>query len=290
MTLPLSFSKMHGLGNDFIIINDLAETFSRETVIDLAKTLCDRHFGIGADGLVLIRPSSQYDFRMQIINPDGSEPQMCGNAIRCVARYVYEKGLTTKTEFSIETLAGEIRPKLILTDPHAPQISVDMGPPILERAKIPVSGPNPTTQVLTEPLHIPGMDLTYTAVSMGNPHAVIYVDNLDIITLEKTGPQVASLPLFPEGINVEFVERLSKNEVKMTVWERGAGATLACGTGACALVVAGILTQELDRQTLVHLPGGDLQIHWQESNNHVIMTGPATWVFDGTLIYKKQGV
>lgn len=268
---------MEGLGNDFILIDTLKEDVSSIDFKKLAPKLCHRHFGIGADGILLVLKSDKANYRMQIFNPDGSEPQMCGNGIRCFARYVYET-YEHKTVISIETLAGIILPVL---DPKNNLIEVDMGEPVLEGKKIPVKETG--KPIVNKKLTAAEKEFTFTAVSMGNPHAVIFVDNVAEVDLECFGPAIENHEMFPERTNVEFIEVLNKNEIKMRVWERGAGETLACGTGACASVVAGVLTGKTDRNVKVHLPGGDLSIEWEEDTNHVSMAGPAFEIFKGQI-------
>lgn len=280
----IDFTKMHGLGNDFILIDAINQRIDEAWMQAESANLCDRNFGIGADGVILVLDSEQFDFKMRIFNSDGSEPQMCGNGIRCFAKFVFEAGLIDKDIFSIETLAGPIVPALVLKNNQVQAIEVDMGPAILERGKIPVAGGNPTAQVISEPVEVDGQTYAVTAVSMGNPHAVIFVPDLTEINLEEIGPKFEHHALFPERINTEFVQIVNKSEAIMVVWERGAGETLACGTGACAVVVAGVLTGQLDRKVLVHLPGGDLSIEWQENDGHVMMTGPAQSVFSGKVL------
>ncbi len=280
----LRFTKLHGLGNDFIIIDAINQRIVESAIQARAAALCDRHFGIGADGVILVLPSTQADFKMRIFNADGSEPQMCGNGIRCFAKFVFEEGLTDKEVFSVETLAGPIVPALIRENGNVVAVEVDMGAPILERAKIPVAKGDPTARVIQEPLQVDGQSFTFTAVSMGNPHAVIFVDNLEEIDLEKVGPLCESHPLFPERVNTEFVQVLSPQEAVMRVWERGSGETLACGTGACAILVAGVLNGLLSHKATIHLPGGELKIEWVKSDGHVMMTGPASHVFSGEFI------
>lgn len=273
----MHFHKIHGLGNDFILTRDLDP--ERCDLARVARDVCDRHFGIGADGLILVLPSATADFRMRIFNPDGSEPEMCGNGIRCFAKYVYEQGLTQKTSLTVETLAGIIKPELILAGGRVEKVRVDMGRPRLAAEEIPVAGygPGPITEAEIDAL---GQSFLFTAVSMGNPHAVIPVDDLDNLPWQTLGPALETHSAFPRKTNVEFAQVLNPKEVQVVVWERGAGPTLACGTGACATVVALALTGRLDRQATVHLPGGDLEIAW-EADDHVYMTGPATEVFYG---------
>ena len=283
MKKPLYFTKMHGLGNDFILVDGLNQRVDVLTLESLAKQLCDRHFGIGADGLIVVLKSDHSDFKMRIFNSDGSEPQMCGNGIRCFAKFVHDNKLTDKEVFSVETLAGVIIPALLLKDGEVTGVEVDMGPAILERSRIPMLG-DQSDSVVHEPVAIQGETYHVTCVSMGNPHAVIFMESVEDLDIEVVGPQFEGHRLFPERINTEFVQILNKQEAVMRVWERGAGETLACGTGACAVTVAGVLNGLLDRKVLVHLPGGDLIIEWLEEG-HVMMTGPATTVFTGEVIY-----
>ena len=277
----LNFIKMHGLGNDFIMVEDLKEKLSEQSLSKLAVELCDRKFGIGADGLVLILTSTKADIRMRIFNPDGSEPEMCGNAIRCFGKLAWEEGLVTKTDITVETLAGIIKPQLTLKGDDIEAIRVDMGEPILKREKIPMSGTG-TSPVIGEEIIInSGQGFKFTAVSMGNPHCIIFVDDVEDIPLIQWGPELEKHNLFPRKTNVEFVQVLTPEHVKMRVWERGAGETLACGTGACATAVASILNDKTGRKVKVSLARGDLDIEWSKDNNRVYMTGPATKVFTG---------
>ncbi|MCK8827906.1 diaminopimelate epimerase [Natroniella acetigena] len=276
----MKFTKMHGLGNDFVIVNLLEEKLTN--LGQLAREICDRHFGVGADGLVLVLPAEkdEADFRMRIFNPDGSEPEMCGNAIRCFAKYLYERKLTDKTKVKVETLAGIIIPELIIEAGQVEVVKVDMGQPRLKSQEIPMAGVE-QKQVVKQPLEVAGQEYEITAVSMGNPHCVIFVDQVDDFPVSEVGPLIEKHSLFPVKTNVEFIEVVNSDELKMRVWERGAGVTLACGTGACASTVAAILNQLTDREVMVHLLGGDLLIEWAEDNNHVYMTGPAEEVFVG---------
>ncbi len=274
---------MQGLGNDFILIDCINKSLGDSSFLSyLAKKLCHRNFGIGADGLILILPSSQADLKMRIFNADGTEAQMCGNGIRCFAKYAYENNLVTKNKFTVETLAGIIIPELIITKRQISGIKVNMGTPRLRRKEIPMSGKD-TPTVVNEELEInPGQTFKITAVSMGNPHCVISVDEVKAIAVSKIGPQIENHPLFPEKTNVEFIQVLNRREINCRVWERGVGETLACGTGACAALVAGVLTNQTDHQATVHLPGGDLEIEWAEDGK-VYMTGPAELVFKGEI-------
>jgi len=279
------FIKMHGIGNDFIIMDFYSEKIpGKLDLTQLAKKLCHRNFGIGADGLILILPSDRYDLRMRIFNFDGSEPQMCGNGIRCFARYAYENDLIQKKSFSVETLAGKIVPELIFSNDDKEIIEgvkVDMGKPHLTRKDIPMSG-DPDESVINEDLTLDSnKKFNITRVSMGNPHCVIFVDNVDIFPVTEIGPIIEKHHLFPEKTNVEFVQVINEHQINFRVWERGVGETMACGTGACAAVVAGVLNNLIERDTIVHLKGGDLRIQWNDDNEHVYMTGPAETVFYG---------
>jgi diaminopimelate epimerase len=276
----MNFTKMNGLGNDFIVIT--GEQQLPDDVADLAIRLCNRFFGIGADGLVYILPSEIADFRMRIINSDGSEAEQCGNAIRCVAKYVYDNGLTDKEEITIETLgAGAQKVQLTVQGGEVSSVRVDMGEPILSGLQVPTTVD--AERVIEHPIEVDGREFRFTAVSMGNPHCVIYVDDAVHFDLNTWGPKLETHPLFPRKINVEFVTVNSRSHTDMRVWERGAGPTLACGTGACATVVASVLTGATDRTATVSLKGGDLLIEWNESDNHVYMTGPAAVSFRGSL-------
>lgn len=275
----MNFTKMHGLGNDFIVV--AGERQLPEDAPELALRLCNRFFGIGADGLVYILPSDNADFRMRIINSDGSEAEQCGNAIRCVAKYVFDNGLTDKEEMTIETLgAGVQKVQLTVEGGKVSTVRVDMGQPILAGLQVPTTVN--ADRVVEHPIEVDGKEFKFTAVSMGNPHCVIYVDDAVNFELEKWGPKLETHPMFPRKINVEFVTVNSRGQADMRVWERGAGPTLACGTGACATLVASVLTGATDRSAVVSLKGGDLFIEWNEDNNHVYMTGPAAEVFRGT--------
>ncbi|GAW93947.1 diaminopimelate epimerase [Calderihabitans maritimus] len=278
----MRFVKMHGLGNDFVVVDGRKEQLP-EDLSELSRRVCDRHFGVGADGLVFIMPSDKADVRMRIFNPDGSEAEMCGNAIRCVAKYLYEKNIIPKEKIEIETLAGVMVPEIIKKNGEITGVRVDMGEPVLEPRQIPMEdkGPGP---VVGRILSVKGREFSITAVSMGNPHCVIFVPEVDKVPLKEWGPELETHPVFPRRTNVEFVEVLNRREVRMRVWERGAGETLACGTGACATVVASVLNDRTDREVTVHLQGGDLQIYWSPEDNRVYMTGPAVDVFEGRLL------
>lgn len=272
---PLKFTKMHGLGNDFVLIHcdEVPNDASK-----LAITLCNRHTGIGADGLVFIFPSIEADIRMCIFNSDGVEAEQCGNAVRCVAKYAHERLRFDKTEMHIETRRG-IQTVWMQENGN---VRVDMGPPILDAKQIPVKINKP--EVVKYPVETENEVLHVTCVSMGNPHAIIEVSDIKKVPLEVWGPQIETHTIFPNKTNVEFISIGSPQKIIMRVWERGVGRTQACGSGACAAVVAGILWGKLDRKVTVHLEGGDLDIEWHLENEHVYMTGPATFVFEGNVI------
>lgn len=282
------FTKMEGLGNDYVYVNNFAEQIPEERLPALSVAVSERHFGVGSDGLIVILPPTQegHDFRFRMFNADGSEGEMCGNGIRCFARYCYDRGLTTKTTFKVQTAAGTIIPQLELDGTgQVTGVRVDMGEPRLNRGQIPMIGA-PEERVVDEPFEVDGRTYRITCVSMGNPHVMIYVDDVDAVDLEQIGPKIEHHPAFPRRINVHFVQVLGPEELKMRTWERGSGITLACGTGASAVLVASHLLGKSGRKALVHLPGGDLFIEWDASTNHVIKTGPATFVCDG--IFLKQ--
>ncbi|RJX18125.1 MAG: diaminopimelate epimerase [Ammonifex sp.] len=271
----MRFIKMHGLGNDFVVV---VESKVSPDAADFARRVCDRHFGVGADGLVYILPSDTADLRMRVFNPDGSEAEMCGNAIRCVAKYAYESGMSKREQLRVETGAGVLIPRLEIEDGKVIQIEVDMGEPIFERGLIPIAGP--PGRVVAEPLAVDDGMFEITAVSFGNPHCVIFVPDVSAVKLDVTGPKIERNPAFPKRTNVEFVQVLERDALRVRVWERGAGETLACGTGACATAVASFLNGLTDRKVTVSLPGGDILVTWAD-DNHVYMTGPAAEVFRG---------
>ena len=278
--MTLDFVKMHGTGNDYVYIDCFKEKIDNPQ--ELAMKISNRHVGIGSDGLVLIMPSDTCDFRMRMFNSDGSEAQMCGNASRCVGKYVYDYGLTSKTEITLETEAGTKRLWLFPENGKIKKVTVDMGEPVTKTAQIPIN--LDVDVVVNQKVDFSFASYNITGVSMGNPHAVIFTDeNLADFPVAEIGPKIETDVLFPEKINVEFVHILSDNHVCMRVWERGAGETQACGTGACAVVVAGVLNKLIKRETIVSLLGGDLQIAWKQSDNHVYMTGGAVAVFEGKL-------
>ncbi|SMF87950.1 diaminopimelate epimerase [Paenibacillus uliginis N3/975] len=274
------FTKMNGLGNDFIIV--YGEKDLPINAAELAVKWCNRFFGIGADGLVYILPSDKADFKMRIMNSDGSEAEQCGNAIRCVARYVYDHGYANGSEVTIETLgAGVQKVNLKMDGNQVRSVRVDMGEPILEGLKVPTTlDHNP---VVKHPIEVDGRQFSFTAVSMGNPHCVIYVDDAVHFDLSVWGPKLEVHPFFPKKINVEIATIKARNYVDMRVWERGVGPTLACGTGACATLVASVLNGKTDRAAVISLKGGDLFIEWDKADNHVYMTGPAEMVFEGEI-------
>ena len=278
----MRFTKMHGIGNDYVYVNGFEEHVS-----DPARTaiaVADRHFGIGGDGLILILPSDNADVRMRMFNADGSEGEMCGNGIRCVAKYAFDHGLTKNNPMRVETGRGVLTLAMEMTGEEVSRVTVDMGEPILSLPQIPVDrekvsrGQHEHVYVLrTES----GAAFEATFVSMGNPHAVIFVPDLKVVDLERIGPVLEWHPAFPRRINVHFVQVLKSGEVIMRTWERGSGITLACGTGACAVCVAGVLTGKSDRRIQAQLPGGRLELEWREADGHVFMTGGASEVFSG---------
>ena len=276
----LQFTKMHGLGNDYVYMDAINQKIEKRS--ELAKFVSDRHFGIGSDGLILICPSEKADFRMQMFNQDGSEAEMCGNGIRCVGKFVYDKGLTNKETITVETLAGIKTLVMTAQNGKIETARVDMGKPILEPEKIPViSDENPVKNLK---LNEGEKEFTFTCVSMGNPHAVTFIkEDVNKFDICKYGAKLEINNVFPKKANIEFINVIDDKTLKMRVWERGAGETLACGTGACASVVAAILNGYTKRDVTVHLLGGDLKIKWDENDNHVYMTGPTTTVFEGKI-------
>ena len=273
----LKFTKMHGLGNDYVYM-DCTKSGEPEDAISLACFVSNRHFGVGSDGLILICKSNTCDFKMRMFNADGTEAEMCGNGIRCVGKFVYDKGLTSKTEITVETLAGVKNLKLQVVEGKVETVEVDMGEPILEAEHIPVISKEYPVKNLK--LQAEGKEFTFTCVSVGNPHAITIVDNVDSFEVEKYGKKLEVDPHFPEKANIEFVQIVDKNTIKMRVWERGSGETFACGTGASAVAVACNLNGLTREDVTVKLLGGDLQIKWNKENNHIYMTGPAVTVFE----------
>ena len=275
----MKFTKMHGCGNDYVYINCFEETVKNPE--EAAKIVSDRHYGIGSDGLILICPSDKADFRMAMYNLDGSEGKMCGNGVRCIAKYVYDHHLTDKTRISLETLGGIKYLDLNIKNGKVETVVVDMGEPVLTPEDIPVAVSG--NQAVNIPLEVDGKVWYMTCISMGNPHAVVFVDNTKDLDLEKIGPKFEKHPIFPEQVNTEFVHVIDRHTVDMRVWERGSGETLACGTGACATAMACILNHMTDDEVLIHLLGGDLLIRYDRETNHIFMTGPAAEVFSGEI-------
>lgn len=277
----MKFTKMHGIGNDYVYVNCFEETVKNPSAV--ARFVSDRHFGIGSDGLILIKPSDAADCEMDMYNLDGSQGAMCGNGIRCVAKYAYDYGIVNKTSISVATKSGIKYLDLSIKDGKVSMVKVNMGSPILTASQIPVV--SETEKVIDTPIDVDGTTYHMTAVSMGNPHAIIYMDEIDNLDLEKMGPSFENHIVFPDRVNTEFVRVLDRHTVQMRVWERGSGETLACGTGACAVAVASILNGHVDadKPVTVKLLGGDLQIFWDQAENLVYMTGPAATVFDGEI-------
>lgn len=275
----MKFTKMQGLGNDYVYVNCFEEKI--ENPSELAVKVSDRHFGIGSDGLILIRPSEVADFRMTMFNADGSESEMCGNGIRCVGKYVYDYGLTDKTEVSVETLAGIKYLKFLIKDGKVDMVTVNMGEPILKPELVPVVGEGDA--VIDSPIEVDGKEYKMTCVSMGNPHSVVFVDDVDNFPLLEVGPLFEHHKAFPRRVNAEFCQVIDRTHAKMRVWERGTGETLACGTGTCATAVACILNGKTEDEVTITLLGGDLIIRWDREKNVIYMTGPARVVFDGEI-------
>jgi diaminopimelate epimerase len=283
INMELQFTKMQGIGNDFVVADCLVPDAPTEDALQAASVfLCDRKFGVGGDGVVLVLPSDVADYKMRMFNPDGSEAEMCGNGIRCFAKFIRDRGYSDKQQITAETLAGILT--LTVTEGSETRVRVDMGEPILQRAQIPMTGE--AGKVINEPIEVSGETVGITAVSMGNPHIAFFTESATDETIDRLGPVLEKHPLFPRKTNVHLIEVVSPTEIKMLTWERGAGRTLACGTGACASVVASALNNLTGRSVLAHLPGGDLHIEWSEDDNHVYMTGPATEVFSGTVTVK----
>ncbi|MDY2996937.1 MAG: diaminopimelate epimerase [Faecalimonas sp.] len=275
----MKFTKMQGLGNDYVYVNCFKETI--ENPPEMAKKVSNRNFGIGSDGLIMINPSDVADFEMEMYNADGSRSEMCGNGIRCVGKYVYDYGLTEKEHISVETLAGIKYLDLTVEDGKVKLVKVDMGNPELVPANIPIVADG--GRVIDEPINVNGTEYHMTGVSMGNPHAVVYVEDVKGLDIETIGPAFENHERFPNRVNTEFVKVLDRNTVEMRVWERGSGETMACGTGACAVAVACILNGLTEDKVTVKLLGGDLQIEWDKEADKVYMTGPAEVSFDGEI-------
>ena len=275
----MKFTKMQGIGNDYVYVNCFEEKVENPAAV--SEFVSDRHFGIGSDGLVLIMKSDCADFRMRMFNADGSEAEMCGNATRCVGKYVYDNGLTDKTDITLETKAGIKYLKLFTENGKVTRVTVNMGEPILTPQLIPVDYTG--EEFINRVISVDGAEYAITCVSMGNPHAVVYMDDIENLDIETLGPKFELHQIFPKRTNTEFVKVIDKNTVEMRVWERGAGETLACGTGACAVLVASVLNGKCERKSTVRLIGGELTIEWREDDNCVYMTGPAEKVFDGEI-------
>ena len=275
----MKFTKMHGSGNDYVYVNCFKETVEHPS--EMAIKVSDRHFGIGSDGLILIKPSEVADGKMEMYNADGSQGAMCGNGIRCVAKYMYDYGITDKTSISVETKSGIKYLDLTIKDGKVDTVKVNMGTPILKAVDIPVRSEK--EKVIDESVMVDGKEWKITCVSMGNPHAITYIDDVKNLEIEKIGPKFENHEIFPDRVNTEFVRVIDRNTVEMRVWERGSGETLACGTGACAVAVSSILNGLTEEEVTVKLLGGDLKIFWDRTENKVYMTGSATTVFDGEI-------
>lgn len=279
--MKIKFTKMHGCGNDYVYVNCMDKVL--DNPCEVSRYISDRHFGIGSDGLILICPSDIADFKMVMYNADGSEGKMCGNGVRCIAKYVYEKGLAVKEEITLETRSGVKKLDLEVEDGKVTLVKVDMGAPVLKPSEIPVLADGSLESFIGQPVNAGDTEFMVTCVSMGNPHAVVFVDYTDSFETSKYGPLFEEHPLFPDKINTEFVQVINRNEINMRVWERGSGETLACGTGTCAAVVACVLNGKTDDEVTVHLLGGDLFIKYDREHNTVWMTGPAETVFEGEI-------
>ena len=277
----MKFTKMHGIGNDYVYVNCFTETVPDPAAT--ARFVSDRHFGIGSDGLILIKPSEKADFEMEMYNLDGSRGAMCGNGIRCVGKYVYDYGLTDKTTITVDTLSGVKTLDLTVENGKVTLVRVDMGAPVFACSRIPVALDLETA--VDQPVTVGGKEYRFTGVSMGNPHAVVFVPDTESLDLPVIGPEFEHHPLFPDRVNTEFIQVLGPNELRMRVWERGSGETMACGTGACAAAAAAIRNGLADEKqpVTVHLLGGDLSIFWDRESGTLFMTGPATVVFDGEI-------
>ena len=275
----MNFTKMQGIGNDYIYVNCFEEKV--EDPSSLSIRLSDRHFGIGSDGIILIEPSSKADCRMDIYNADGSQAMMCGNGIRCVGKYVYDRGIVKKDVLKIDTMSGIKTLHLNIHSGEVISVTVDMGIPYFRASEIPALFSK--DQIIDEPIIVDSVEYRINCISMGNPHCVIFVKDVNQIDIEKIGPKLECNKIFPNRSNIEFIQIMNKKEIAMRVWERGSGETWACGTGACAAAVACAVNNKTERQVKVHLKGGDLEIHWDEKTNSIFMKGPAEFVFDGTV-------
>lgn len=278
----MKFTKMHGCGNDYVYINGFQEKI--EDKAEFARCVSDRHFGVGSDGAIFINPSDEADFEMEMYNADGTRAEMCGNGIRCVAKYVYDYGLTDQTKISIASFHKIKYLDLTVENGKVTKVRVDMGQPILDADQIPVV--SQSEQVIHERIEVDGKEYKMTCVSMGNPHAIVFMDDVANLQIEKIGPSFENHPRFPKRINTEFVKVIDSSYVEMRVWERGTGETLACGTGCCATVVACVLNGRTDRKVTVKVLGGEIDIEWDEKTDHVFMTGPAATVFEGEFPWK----
>ena len=285
----MKFTKMQGIGNDYVYVNGFTQKVPQEQKPDLVRRLSDRHFGIGGDGVIFINPAAEADFEMEMYNADGTRAEMCGNGIRCVGKFVYDKGLTDQTDITVVS-AGKVKYLTLEVEKKSPsdrgqvkRVRVNMGQPILEATQIPVIAPDTPNQVVNVPLQVGDREYRMTCVSMGNPHAVIFTDHVAELPLEKIGPDFENHERFPRRTNTEFVEIEDREHVFMRVWERGTGETLACGTGCCAVAVAGVLNGLTEDTVTVKLLGGELLIHWDREENIVYMTGPAVSVFEGEI-------
>lgn len=277
--MEMNFTKMEGCGNDYVYVDCTKKELPNPS--EIAKKVSDRHFGIGSDGLILIKSSDKADFFMEMYNSDGSRSAMCGNGIRCVGKFVYDKGLTTKKQVAIDTLAGIKYLDLNVVDGKVASVKVNMGHPILEAKDIPVKAEK--SPVIKEKITVAGKEYEMTCVSMGNPHAIVYMDSIDDLEIEKIGPLFENHEVFPERTNTEFIQVVDRKTLKMRVWERGAGETWACGTGACATLVASVLNDLSENEATIKLLGGDLHITWDRENDLIFMEGPATTVFEGCI-------
>ncbi|MBD5520361.1 MAG: diaminopimelate epimerase [Lachnospiraceae bacterium] len=281
----MNFTKMQGCGNDYIYINGATEQIAQEDKPDFVRKISDRHFGVGGDGAIFINPSDEADFEMEMYNADGSRAEMCGNGIRCVAKYVYDKGMTDKTDISVISCGKIKHLKLFIKDGKVDTVRVNMGAPELKPENIPVIADAGKENLISEPITVRGKEYKMTCVSMGNPHAVVFMDDVENLEIEQIGPYFEKHERFPNRINTEFVQIIDRKNVRMRVWERGTGETLACGTGCCATVVACILNGLTDEAVTVKLLGGELEIEWDRENNLVYMTGPAVTAFEGEYDY-----
>jgi diaminopimelate epimerase len=277
----MKFTKMHGIGNDYVYVNGFEERVDDPGAV--ARAVSDRHFGIGSDGLIMILPSDKADVRMRMFNVDGSEGEMCGNGIRCVAKYAWDHALTRQNPMRVETGRGVLTLALKVVEGTTREVSVNMGEPILDAETIPFdpAKAQPTASPRVFRYELAGQSMDVVPVSMGNPHSVTFVEDVQSLDLNRIGPLAEHHPAFPRRVNAHWAQVISPNEVRMRTWERGSGITWACGTGACSVLVAGVLTGRMGRKALVHLPGGDLNIEWREADNQIVMTGPATEVFSG---------